>query len=146
MALVVRGSQRSVGDGSLNLLSWRMPLCGLSRPTVLDCFVALPYRPAKRRDDGTMTREMPPTLLAPLIGEPTPQASFPRVRKPWFDHMHDRPEVLAALEQLPDRVDRQIIRDVVASELDAGRVLSAFVSAMVWGCGSTSGRGALRTR
>lgn len=67
------------------------------------------------------------------------------MRKPWLDHMHDRPEVLA-LEQLPDRDDRQIIRDVVASELGASRVLSAFVSAMVWGWGSTSGRGALRTR
>lgn len=60
--------------------------------------------------------------------------------------MHDRPEVLATLEQLPDRVDRQMIRDVVMSELGSGRVLSAFVPAMVWGWGTTSGRGALRTR
>lgn len=106
------------------------------------------YRPVLQRAAmiGGMTRDTPPALLALLIHEPTPQASFPWVRKPWMDHMHDRPEVLTALKQLPDRVDREIIRDVVTSELGAGRVLSAFVSAMVWGWGSTSGRGALRTR
>jgi hypothetical protein len=60
--------------------------------------------------------------------------------------MRKLPDVLATLEQLPEKVDRQIIRDVVLSELDAGRVLSAFVPAMVWGWGTTSGRGALRTR
>lgn len=32
------------------------------------------------------------------------------------------------------------------SELNSGRVLAAFVPAMVWGWGTTSGQGALRTR
>lgn len=39
-----------------------------------------------------------------------------------------------------------MIRDVVMSELGYGRVLAAFVPAKVWGWGTTSGRGALRTR
>lgn len=93
-----------------------------------------------------MTIDIPPALLSLLEEEPTPQEPFPWVRQPWLDQMHDRPEVLSTLEQLPDRVDRQLIRDVVMSELGSGRVLSAFVPAMVWGWGTTSGRGALRTR
>ena len=93
-----------------------------------------------------MTIDISSALIALLEDEPTPQESFPWVRQPWLDQMHDRPEVLATLEQLPDRVDRQMIRDVVMSELGSGRVLSAFVPAMVWGWGTTSGRGALRTR
>jgi hypothetical protein len=92
-----------------------------------------------------MTIDVPPELLTLLEEEPTPQEPFPWVRQPWFDQMQDRPEVLATLEKLPDRVDRQLIRDVVKSELGSGRVLSAFVPAMVWGWGTTSGRGALRT-
>lgn len=60
--------------------------------------------------------------------------------------MHDLPEVLESLNRLPDRVDRDLIGRVVQHELRAGRVLSAFIPAMVWGWGTTSGLGALRTR
>lgn len=93
-----------------------------------------------------MTIDIPPALAGLLQDEPTPQESFPWIRQPWVDQMHDQPEVLAILEQLPDRIDRPMIRDVVMSELGSGRVLSAFVPAMVWGWGTASGRGALRTR
>lgn len=93
-----------------------------------------------------MTTDIPSALIALLEDEPTPQESFPWIRQPWLDQMHDRPDVLAILEQLPARVDRQLIRDVVMSELGSGRILPAFVPAMVWGWGTTSGRGALRTR
>jgi hypothetical protein len=78
-----------------------------------------------------MTIDIPPGLISLLEEEPTPQESFPWVRQPRLDQMHDRLEVLAILEQLPDRVDRQMIRDVVTSELGSGRVLPAFVPAMV---------------
>ncbi|RAM38328.1 8-oxoguanine DNA glycosylase OGG fold protein [Arthrobacter globiformis] len=93
-----------------------------------------------------MTTGIPSALIALLEDEPTPQESFPWIRQPWLEQMHDRPEVLAILGQLPDRVDRQTIREAAMSELTSGRVLSAFVPAMVWGWGTTSGRGALRTR
>jgi hypothetical protein len=93
-----------------------------------------------------MTTDIPKSLVALLEAEPTPQVAFLWDRKPWLEHMRKLPDVLATLEQLPEKVDRQIIRDVVLSELDAGRVLSAFIPAMVWGWGTTSGRGALRTR
>ncbi|MFP3578733.1 hypothetical protein SB659_03995 [Arthrobacter sp. SIMBA_036] len=93
-----------------------------------------------------MTPNVPPSLVALLEDEPTPQVAFSWNPTPWREQMHNLPEVLATLDQLPEKVDRQLIRDVVLSELDAGRVLSAFVPAMVWGWGTTSGQGALRTR
>lgn len=93
-----------------------------------------------------MTKDVPPSLIALLEDQPTPQVAFPWDPEPWRAQMRNLPDVMAALDQLPQRVDRQVILDVVLSELDAGRVLSAFVPAMVWGWGTTSGRGALRTR
>jgi hypothetical protein len=108
--------------------------------------VALACPLAGVREDTNITTDVPPSLIALLEDEPTSQLSFPWNREPWRLQMHDLPDVLATLDQLPERVDRQIIRDVVLSELDAGRVLSAFVPAMVWGWGTTSGQGALRTR
>lgn len=93
-----------------------------------------------------MVTNVPPSLIPLLAGEQSPQHPFPWRREPWSAQMHDLPEVLATLDQLPDKVDRQSIRRVVLSELEAGRVLSAFVAVMVWGWGTTSGQGALRTR
>ena len=49
------------------------------------------------------------------------------------------------LGRLADRVNRDTVRDVVLPELDAGRVLPAFASAMVWGYG-TAGYGPTRVR
>lgn len=93
-----------------------------------------------------MTIDVPAALEPSLSAKQVPQASFPWGRESWQLQMHDLPEVLETLKRLPDRVDRKLIGQVVQDELQAGRVLSAFVPAMVWGWGTTSGLGALRTR
>lgn len=59
--------------------------------------------------------------------------------------MHDLPDVLRVLESLPDKVDRNLIPEVVTTQLEDERVLPAFVSAMVWGYGD-SGYGPTRVR
>lgn len=89
--------------------------------------------------------EMPSELAGILATEPSPQGSFPWHRQPWREQMHDLPDVLAILDSLPERVDRHSTREVVLSELEAGRTLPAFVSAMIWGYGTT-GFGPVRTR
>lgn len=97
------------------------------------------------RKTGSMSPDVP-ALLDRLLGEePKPQKSFPWHRDKWRKELHDLPDVLETLDELPDRVDRQSTRDVVLHELARGRVLSAFVPAMIWGWGTT-GLGPLRTR
>lgn len=59
--------------------------------------------------------------------------------------MHDLPDVLRVLDSVPDKVDRNLIREVVTTQLEDDRVLPAFVSAMVWGYGD-SGYGPTRVR
>lgn len=59
--------------------------------------------------------------------------------------MHDLPDVLRILDSLPDHVDRNVIRDVVSTQLAHDHVLPAFVSAMVWGYGDR-GYGPTRVR
>lgn len=98
------------------------------------------------RHDDVMTIDVPLSLEPFLSAEPIKQASFPWGRKAWQQQMHDLPEVLETLDRLPDRVDRENIGRVVLSELGAGRVLCAFIPAMVWGWGTTSRLGALRAR
>ncbi|WP_353713580.1 hypothetical protein [Arthrobacter sp. K5] len=92
-----------------------------------------------------MSPDVPSVLDELLTEEPKPQESFPWLRDKWRQELHDLPEVLETLDELPDRVDRQSTRDVVLHELARGRVLSAFVPAMVWGWGTTA-LGPLRTR
>jgi hypothetical protein len=60
--------------------------------------------------------------------------------------MHDIPEVQTLLPRLPERLDRQFVAETVSAELAAGRVLSGFIAAMVWGWGDKGARGAVRTR
>lgn len=96
--------------------------------------------------DDVMNIDVPISLEPFLSSNQVPQASFPWGRQAWQLQMHDLPEVLETLSQLPDRVDRELIGQVVQNELQAGRVLCAFIPAMVWGWGTTSGLGALRTR
>lgn len=88
---------------------------------------------------------VPAELAELLVAEPLPQQSFSWNRMPWREQMHDLPDVLTALDALPDRVDRSSTRQIVLAELDAGRILPAFVSAMIWGHGAT-GFGPVRTR
>lgn len=93
-----------------------------------------------------MTTRIPAVLAEALDGEARPQSPFPWAKQPWLDQMHDLPEVLALLDGLPERVSRESTLDTVSAELGEGKVLAAFVAAMVWGWGTTAGRGALRTR
>ncbi|MDR7161379.1 hypothetical protein [Arthrobacter sp. BE255] len=93
-----------------------------------------------------MTTRIPAVLAEALDGEARPQSPFPWTKQPWLDQMHDLPDVLSLLDRLPADVSRLSTRDAVAAELDAGRVLPAFIAAMVWGWGTTAGMGALRTR
>lgn len=93
-----------------------------------------------------MTTDVPASLEPFLSSRQIPQASFPWGREAWQVQMHDLPGVLETINRLPDRVDRELIGRVVQDELQAGCVLCAFVPAMIWGWGTTSGLGALRTR
>ncbi|MDP7707445.1 hypothetical protein [Mycobacterium sp. TY815] len=92
-----------------------------------------------------MSVELPPDLAGALAEPPRPQRAFSWKPAGWRTEMHDLPEVLEVLEALPDKVDRTLIRETVLAELAAGRVLPAFVSAMVWGYGD-AGYGATRVR
>lgn len=92
-----------------------------------------------------MTQGVPPLLAEVLAQPPVPQRSFPWNRSAWVSGMHDLPDVRQVLASLPDRVDRNQIREVVTAQLEAGRVLPAFVSAMVWGYGDR-GYGPTRVR
>ncbi|GAA4747170.1 hypothetical protein MUG78_16095 [Gordonia alkaliphila] len=87
-----------------------------------------------------------PDVLAELLSAPPiQQRAFPWKLNKWRGKFHDRSDVVDLLERLPDRVDRETIRQAVHSELADGRVLPAFVAAMVWGYG-TSGYGPTRVR
>jgi len=97
-------------------------------------------------EDWPMTTRIPAVLAEALDGEARPQSPFPWTKQPWLDQMHDRPDVLSFLDRLPERVSRQSTLDAVSAELNADRVLPAFIAAMVWGWGTTAGMGALRTR
>lgn len=89
--------------------------------------------------------EIPPALASLLTATPVLQGTFPWHRGPWQREMHDLPEVLAVLDRLPERVDRDSTRRIVLEELQAGRVVPAFVCVMIWGYG-TIGVGPVRTR
>lgn len=84
-----------------------------------------------------------PTDLAPRLMSPTPQRAFAWGRERWrlldpFDGVAD------LLDRLPEEVDRESTRHVVLDEFEAGRIVPAFVAAMVWGYGTT-GYGPRRT-
>lgn len=91
------------------------------------------------------TPSIPSSLAEALESELRPQNSFPWTRESWSKQCHDLPEVLSLLERLPERVSRETTLATATEELDAGRVLPAFVAVMVWGWGP-GGLGALRTR
>lgn len=95
---------------------------------------------------GAMTKPIPAVLADALAGEARRQSPFPWTKQPWIEQMHDLPEVLSLLERLPGKVSRESTLHAVSAELDEGRVLPAFIAAMVWGWGTTAGMGALRTR
>lgn len=92
-----------------------------------------------------MTPEVPPLLAEVLRKPPVPQRAFPWKPAAWRKEMHDLPDVLQVLDELPPQVDRSIVRETVLAELEGRRILPAFVSAMVWGHGDT-GYGPTRVR
>jgi hypothetical protein len=94
-----------------------------------------------------MTTDTPtPVPLAEVLrGEPTPQRPFPWNAAKWTNEMHDFSEVLAVLDRLPERVDRETTLDVVQAELAGSAAIPALVAAMVWGYGTT-GYGPTRVR
>jgi hypothetical protein len=77
-----------------------------------------------------MTSEVPPLLAEVLRKPPVPQRAFPWKPAAWRKEMHDLPDVLQVLDELPPQVDRSIVRETVLAELDGGQILPAFVSAM----------------
>ncbi len=104
-----------------------------------------PGKPPLRIGVSAMIPEVPPVLTKLLEQPPQPQRSFAWEPAGWHHQMHDLPDVRQMLDALPERVDRGIVRTVVARELDRQRVLPAFVSAMVWGYGD-KGYGPTRVR
>lgn len=88
---------------------------------------------------------IPAALMDLLISEPIAQRGCRWDRQAWQTQVHDLPEALRILGDLPDQVDRDHARTAVLTELNAGRVLPAFVSAMTWGYGDR-GYGPTRVR
>jgi hypothetical protein len=91
-----------------------------------------------------MNTVMPHELSAHLARE-VDQRSFRWRRGPWEAALHDDQPSVELLHRLGERVDRETTRAVVHGELAAGRVLPAFVGAMIWGYGTT-GYGPARVR
>jgi len=89
--------------------------------------------------------DLPASLSAALAADPVPQAAFPWSREAWAPVAEDLDGGSELLDSLPDAVDRESTRDVVARELVVGHTLRAFLAVMVWGWGAT-GNGPLRTR
>ncbi|TDC52919.1 hypothetical protein E1212_07180 [Jiangella ureilytica] len=92
-----------------------------------------------------MTPRPPAELAAVLAAEPTRQQTFFWSRSAWNNRMHDLPDVLQLLQDLPAEVDREVTREFVLRALQRDRVIPAFVAAMVWGHGTT-GYGPTRVR
>jgi len=90
-------------------------------------------------------RDVPSQLAELLAAPPVPQRAFVWRRSAWLHAMHDLPNVQRVLEELPDAVDRNQVRQVVNTQLENGGVFQAFVSAMVWGYGD-KGYGPIRVR
>lgn len=79
------------------------------------------------------TPEIPAVLVPRLREDPPAQRAFPWERSVWEPVVQDVPDAADALRDLPDRIDRQIVRDVVQANLTRDRVLGAFVPMLVWG-------------
>lgn len=79
------------------------------------------------------TPEIPDVLVPRLREDPPAQQAFPWERSVWEPVVHDIPDAAAALQDLPDRIDRQIVRDVVQANLTRDRVLGAFLPMLIWG-------------
>ena len=89
--------------------------------------------------------DLPERLSDALAADPVPQAAFRWNREAWAPVTEGVEGGSDLLDSLPDEVDRESTRDIVARELVVGHTLRAFLAVMVWGWGTT-GNGPLRTR
>lgn len=85
-----------------------------------------------------------PEAVAQHLRAGTPQKAFPWNRQTWENRLGHFPAVDAALQRVPDKVDRDSTR-LLVRQLLPGNVSGAFAVAMVWGYGTT-GYGPVRTR
>lgn len=92
-----------------------------------------------------MDTTLPASLAAALSAGHTPQRGFSWKPESWSAALVDCPEVVDQLNSLPDRIDRDEVCRVVTANLSLGKVLSAFVTSMIWGYGD-SGYGPARVR
>lgn len=79
------------------------------------------------------TPEIPDVLEPRLREAPPVQRAFLWERSVWEPVVHDVPDAAEVLQELPDRIDRQIVRDVVQANLTRDRVLGALVAVLIWG-------------
>lgn len=96
------------------------------------------------RQDIFMTPYMPQPLIDHLAKD-TKQGAFGWRREAWQAALHDDELTLSMLDRLDEHVDREITRTIILDELSSGRVVPAFVAAMIWGYGMT-GYGPARVR
>src|SRR5689334_22923811 len=81
---------------------------------------------------GPVSTSMPRELSAYLAGR-VEQRGFRWRLEPWKAAVHDDQPSIELLSRLSESVDRESTRAVVLGELSSGRVLAAFVAAMIWG-------------
>lgn len=101
------------------------------------------FTDAAKRKKIAMTA-LPEALAVRLSEELPAQAGFSWNRGPWDPVVRDIPDAKATLQSLPDRLDREIVREVVQLNLSRDRVLGAFVPVHIWGW--PGGLGPSRTR
>lgn len=87
--------------------------------------------------------EPPDELVELMTGPLDDQPAFTYNRERWLEGLGDIPGALTAIEELPDGVDRQTIRDAFASNYPHN-IEGAFTAVMIWGYGK-SGYGPWRT-
>jgi hypothetical protein len=82
--------------------------------------------------------DVPTSLADVLAARPEPQRRFRWNSPPWRDSLNDSPAVLARVDSLPPSIDRNMVREIVTTDLAGQAVLPAFVTAMIWGYGDES--------
>lgn len=87
-------------------------------------------------ENGGEVRPKVPTALGEVLeGAPLAQQAFLWLPAGWREALHDCPAVLAQLDKLPARINRNDVCSVVTENLERDDALSAFVPAMIWGYG-----------
>lgn len=98
-----------------------------------------------KSDGKTLSAPRVPAALAERLSAPVPeQQAFEWKRSKWLPVVHDAPDAIEALDALPKRLDRTIVRDVVQTNLAINRVLAAFIPVLIWG--GPGGFGPFRAR